>query len=288
MAKQLGVIVSSVSSEVVLDKVVEAAKVSKGAAEVIRDANGRVVEVRIALPDSASEAARAAIAATPGVANVVVSDILPGTVGLDGSTLSGWANIGWEEGAEQLGGTHEWSLSDSGTMVLKGTLGAGNEQSRFVNSAMFNSTTGTFNNSMAPYPNSWSWEARFKMAQGTSFNSMIVSLRSDQGGTDNYLIGQNGRSLSTGTITCPGAQIPSSFSYGVFHVVRLEYVPTVGEVTGSVKCFLDGVEQTRLATTPNMGLNGASSITFDGIGMVGEEGSEVGTLEIDYIRWTSL
>jgi hypothetical protein len=90
--KKLIVTAPNAISDDVKESVLKAANVPNGAAKIVRDANGKVVEVIIHLPESASEAAAAAIAATPGVSNVDLADIPGGYEGWDG-TLVGKDNL---------------------------------------------------------------------------------------------------------------------------------------------------------------------------------------------------
>jgi hypothetical protein len=90
--KKLSISATNAITDSVKNQILSAANVSEGAAKVVRDSNGKVVEVIIHLPESASSAAAAAIAATPGVANVEVTDIPEGTQGFDG-TLEGWNTL---------------------------------------------------------------------------------------------------------------------------------------------------------------------------------------------------
>jgi hypothetical protein len=86
--KELQVSLNSQISEVTTNKVLAAAGVKKNAATIVRDVNGKVISVMITLPESASEAARIAIAATPGVADIAISDLPVGTVGWDGTAAA--------------------------------------------------------------------------------------------------------------------------------------------------------------------------------------------------------
>lgn len=96
MAKQLSITIASVTSETLMSNILEAQNVPKSAAEVIRDANGRVVMVNIKLPSTAAAAAKAALLATPGVAGVQVSDLLPGTTGIDCTSLQQTLDAGFD------------------------------------------------------------------------------------------------------------------------------------------------------------------------------------------------
>lgn len=86
--KKLLVSATNALSETTQQSILNAASVQNGAAKIVRDANGKVVEVVIHLPDTASDAAAAAIAATPGVSNVEVTDLPMGTQGTDGTQSS--------------------------------------------------------------------------------------------------------------------------------------------------------------------------------------------------------
>jgi len=90
MAKKLCAVLSGSTSEVAKNQVIAAVQgavpgLSAGAANIRRDANGKVTEVIITVPDSASSAATTAINATPGVANVTTEDVPPGFDGFDGT-----------------------------------------------------------------------------------------------------------------------------------------------------------------------------------------------------------
>lgn len=95
--KKLEVSLNSAVSEVTLNKVLVAANIKKNAADVVRDINGKVIKVIIMLPASASASAKAAILATPGVADIQESDIITGMVGWDGTEI-GLANLVITEG----------------------------------------------------------------------------------------------------------------------------------------------------------------------------------------------
>ncbi len=95
MATRLCVSLTGITTEATKTQIIEAAKalvpeLTEGAAEILRDVNGKVIEVRLALPDSVAESVKTSINANSGVANVVISDILPGTTGYD-STAEGKA-----------------------------------------------------------------------------------------------------------------------------------------------------------------------------------------------------
>lgn len=70
MAKELSVLVSSLTSEIIKSNVLSVAGVGEGAAKIIRDASGRVISVSVLLPDSAADAAHQALLNSPGIADV--------------------------------------------------------------------------------------------------------------------------------------------------------------------------------------------------------------------------
>lgn len=97
MAKKLSAVFSGITSEVAKDQAIAAVigvvpGLTEGAAEILRDANGKVVEVRLTLADSVADAAKVAVNATPGVANVLLVDVPPGFLGYDG-TAAGKATL---------------------------------------------------------------------------------------------------------------------------------------------------------------------------------------------------
>ena len=90
MSKRICVVLSSNLSEVTKDKTLVAAAsavpgLTAGAAEIRRDAQGKVTEIILTLPDDTAAAATAAIQATAGVVNIITTDIIPGFDTFDGT-----------------------------------------------------------------------------------------------------------------------------------------------------------------------------------------------------------
>lgn len=83
--KKLEISIVGGQTETTKNQLIQNVGIPKGAATVVRDSNGKVIQVLIKLPESAAAAATAALLATPGVSDVVVADILPGQSGLDGT-----------------------------------------------------------------------------------------------------------------------------------------------------------------------------------------------------------
>ena len=82
--KKLVVTISAIDSEATKNEILALVPASsKKAASIIRGANGKVIMVVIKLPATASEAAREALARTPGVSGVSEGDLPAGTIGTD-------------------------------------------------------------------------------------------------------------------------------------------------------------------------------------------------------------
>lgn len=92
MIKKVVVEVSSAQSEQVKDQILSVIKAvapnGNNAAEVIRDANGKVIRVAVNLPDTAAENARDAVNGNAGVPFVTVTELPIGTIGMDGTEES--------------------------------------------------------------------------------------------------------------------------------------------------------------------------------------------------------
>lgn len=95
--KHLTVYISGTTTEATKDAVLSQLGLSHRAATVVRDVNGKVVQVVIKLPPTAAAAAINALSNTPGVSNITSADIIPGTAGFDGSAdgLASIITAGW-------------------------------------------------------------------------------------------------------------------------------------------------------------------------------------------------
>lgn len=283
MAKQLAVSISSSVSEAVKDNALAAVKVSHGAADVIRDANGKVVMVRITLPDSAADAARTALAATPGVSNIGVTDIIPGTKGIDGTSLTGLSDLGFAETYSSV----TPSLG-SGTVIY--TLGSG-------------FSTYTVNNANNPIPfdtAGMSLEMRLKFTSDTGAVSILGNDGGGQFRLDLQDIGATGLAPQQVSLSSWfGSPFVNAHQYSgyanptfdrtAFHSYKLIVAPGAAGIVGGLTFELDGVAQnftcsdgvvSGISLNPTWG-NGSSTslqISLQGIGPA--------AIEVDFIRWT--
>lgn len=121
MSKLLRCSIASSSSEVAKQRCLDAIGVTEDSSnvEIIRDSNGKVVEVRITIPDGASDAAETALLGTPGVSTSSGSEPPGGGDGkivesLDGSVLL--SDAGWDIDAVTNGS----SITTDGDIITFG------------------------------------------------------------------------------------------------------------------------------------------------------------------------
>lgn len=91
--KHLNAYVSSPTSEITLQEIKKVIAdaghdAAAQAAEVVRDANGKVIQVSVNLPDTVSQSALDAISNNAGVASAVIEDIPLGYEGFDGTLVN--------------------------------------------------------------------------------------------------------------------------------------------------------------------------------------------------------
>lgn len=126
--------------------------ISRQAADVMRDANGKVIAVSVNLPDTVSDKAIEAIRRNPGLASVHVNDITPGTTGFDGSQASLDAFI-------QAGGVK----------YIEGVTELDNEDGTFSlimpDDSNWNSWILSKFGDTLPYPNEVTMELKFKFSK---------------------------------------------------------------------------------------------------------------------------
>lgn len=273
MAKELKVSISSATSEVAKDNAIAASGQGPGAAEVIRDANGRVTEVRITLPDSAATAASAAISATPGVANVVAVEIPVGSVGIDGSVSpSPWlAFLGGVQ--NNLPGSIQSTDGDVLTIICNPGL-AGFQSGDTVFFAVSEYSNQPGHQSIPTNAFGAVFEMRVKLVTPINSGSrMIVNISDDvDSAVADFTRYNDGGDIQT-TISAP-AYASSVLPDENFHVYKLEIL-----ANGAGHRFsLDGVAQ---PIVPALGGTGSFTVVSFAAYMEGD-----GQLQIDYIRWT--
>lgn len=277
MAKELTVSIASSVSEAVKTAALKAANVPSGAANIVRDANGRVVEVRITLPDAAADAAAIALAATPGVANVASKDILPGTKGIDGTSLSGFTDLGFVETLRDILET----LNDDGTITV---------QSNGLRSKLEEFSA----NSPIPFNNlGMSLEAKLKWISGVQnfpFHAECIdgagsaAMTIELSGVDDSIIMVNAGSGNDqyGHIDVAG------FDFSVFHVFKMVILPNAG----GVQFFIDGVQKNVITPSGTLATLAygafAVPLAFTELDFVfGKGGVIAGIIVVDFIRWTA-
>ena len=226
-AKAVSVVINSAASEVAKDKVLATSEASNGPAanDIIRDANGKVIEVRLTLPPDVSQAALDAIAATPGVANVVTEDIPPGFAGFDGSEASKDALIatGWEfapdSGATDL--TTE-AFNASGQLVLTNPVQS--VVSRDPSYTMVNVSEG-MDADLNFYPIPGDFEIKMQMSNLSAANDWGMNLRWGQ-----VVVGFSGLDATLAADTN-------------FHTYKVESTGTSpdGGVSATFNLYRDGV-----------------------------------------------
>lgn len=79
---------SSPKTDAEKNEILDKANIHRNSATVIRDANGKVVQIEVNLPDTASQTAFDKISANPGVATAISEDLIPGTDGFAGDQAS--------------------------------------------------------------------------------------------------------------------------------------------------------------------------------------------------------
>jgi len=248
-------------TDAVKDNIIKAAGVSNGAAKVVRDGNGKVVEVVIHLPESASEAAVAAIAATPGVANVEVTDIPEGTQGFDGTPeslaaleASGFVRADYQTPVLTFNEDSTMTYSPAGLWAVTYWTGYGKAPSY-------------------PLPA----ELEFKVKTPNYSQNILISMGNDMYGFNIQLQGNSPDHPGTNTLTLYELEIVEVFSYVPqdqdFHICKA----SVNE-TGLMKVYFDGVEKISRQLTARPGFR--NYVDF-AVASVSER-----PMIIDYARWT--
>lgn len=250
-------IVSSIG-DVVLNNVLKVAKVPRGAATIIRDSSGRVIQVVIKLPETASEAAIAALKATPGVADVVVDDVPEGFDGWDGTALSlaALTASGYAVGAP-MGTLAEITYNSDGTATLVKPAGGLPWQQGQMD------ISGLDKCSPSPLP----FDSGIKMK--------VVGQASVRLAADNGLLAASFNVLPD-SVTFYGSNGDSTSVLAdmtVMHTIRMT-IDSLGLATG----YLDGV----VVSTLQLSSAGPSSnIIIVSFVIYGAQSSIV----LDYVRW---
>lgn len=260
--KQIAVSVLSAVSEVTLNKIIAAAKVPKKAATVVRDSNGKVIQVIIKLPPTAAAAAIIAIKATAGVADVVTTDIQPGQEGYDGSEAgwdeliaNGYTTQSYNDGVftDNLDGTRTYAsasqtvAADSLTGIAKAPI--------FpipVTLEVRESVDGTYTNGRSP----------FSLSVADDIHSYNLNHFIDSG--IHYIGIQDDTIGNTTAVITPGTTM---------HNYKL-----VVDETGLAKAYYDGVEKIslQLGVVPS-----GNYIVFNNAAF------NTGTITVDFARWTA-
>lgn len=152
--KKVTIGLTSVMSEVTMDALLAKTNTHKGAATVVRDENGKVTKVVISLPPTASSKAQQALEATPGVSTVEIQDIIPGTVGFDGT----------EEGLNELL-ANGWKVEPH-YMFAYPTIAYADGISKHTNvtsGTPYSWTLASPYNALPRYPNGFEVEFKVKM-----------------------------------------------------------------------------------------------------------------------------
>lgn len=273
MAKKIEFFINSAISEVTANAALKNAGIPKKAAEVIRDGNGKVTMVRITLPETASAAAENALKATPGVAGVQTTDIIPGTKGLDFEATVDWSAQGYQVGASRAvesyaGGEMSIALG-SGDVPGLWTFNAGD------NPLPFNIMGSTFE-----------MKAKFVPEQGASgaFAKHMVWMYDDMMGLATALaIGASNPEGYEGVVVRSGpngaapnrVEVAASLIDDQFHTWKYEILPAGAGVRVSKDDAVIYESAVASASRPNSYTS--MSVTLDGVHM---------TAVIDWMRWT--
>jgi hypothetical protein len=273
--KQIKASISSPISEVAKDKLIAAAGVHPGAANVIRDANGKVTEVQITLPATAAAAAAAAIAATPGVANVVTGDLIPGTVGLDG-TQATYDSLLSQGFFITTGGTGDIAI----TYNADGTTTYTCPDGQSVGSRGLDKSTDAVPNS--PVPISFEMKMKFTGTCQMSWHFSNGTLSAECGFQaalpDTPAEGLPSRLNTYDNVNggSYGTWVQNSNDDSLFHIYKWSFGST-----GVVTTTKDG----NLLATRQLNVSAVDTGNTVGMGISVYSG---GSFTIDYARWTQL
>lgn len=225
--KKLVVTAPDAISDATKDAILAAANVAHGAAKVVRDANGKVMEVIIHLPPTASEAAAAAIAATPGVSNVEVTDIPEGTQGWD-ATAAGIASLeaaGFSKSVYNAEPLYTYNEDSTCTMNLV---------------SWYSNVRWTGYGKLPSAPVPLTIEMKIKCPNGSQNNGVVFANDGYAGSLQ--LQGNDPNYPNTNTLTLGENDITEQYAYtpvdDQFHVYKM----TVSE-TGLAKVYFDDVEK---------------------------------------------
>jgi hypothetical protein len=260
---KLEVSISSSISEATANKVLAAAGIPKGAATIVRDATGKVIQVVIKLPDTAADAAVAAISATPGVADIQTSDLPAGTTGCDGSLASVDALIasGFQVQNDPMSPVVVTYNAD-GTMTFTGQGGAG---IRYANYGVIPAVPS--------YPQALTVEIRAKVSGDFAIYATFANNHNRAlGGSSNgdvYIRDQVAYTTATALAAWP-------YNDDEFHVFKY----TV-DSNSLMTCFVDGISVASATLAVNSFVGNLLDIQF-------YLRSSQTSITVDYFRWTAV
>lgn len=263
MANQkLTVALMSAVSEAAANNVLKAAGVPKGASEIVRDANGKVIQVIIHLPATASEKAIAAIKATPGVADIQLEDVPEGFDGWDMTQAGLDAFVAAGYTRSEYVTPPIITFNEDGTMTYTSTGWA--------------SATGWRGYNKAPVsPLPIELEMRVKTSVHGSSN-IVIEMRNDVYGFNIQLQGIDPAHPGMNTLTLGESDVSEDYAYvaadDLFHVIKA----TISD-TGLMTVFYDGVSKLskQLSVRPSGNWAQFSISSYPDHPMT-----------VDYARWT--
>jgi len=263
-----------ITTDVTKDDVLNAAMaavpgLTKGAALIVRDTNGKVIQVELTLPSTSSAAATAAIAANAGVATVITTDIQPGNDGYEG-TADSKALLESQGAVFTLDpGVTEAFVGDS-TVIDHPLVG-------------FTEWVFTKGDAVPASPNLLTSEVKvaFSNITPTTVDATLRMEVANNGYTaDMFAPGEGGGFLRVQNLTSTQiVNVPAHSPGQTDHIYRIDYDGT------NFKYFIDDVEKASIvAGAPSPSLTSQSvRVNIRGFSI---DGTTVPQNTLDYIQWT--